>query len=111
MMNQQALQRRMRCGSRHPQQHVGELLFDTNQLLQFRNVHVLEMADFHGGSPFVDPSRIRKFKMEPEERSRPLFRSFLNMIRGLSVPSHFLVSLLPAQKIAQSVVCRSWKNS
>jgi hypothetical protein len=46
--------------------------------------------------------------MEPEERSPPLFRFLLNMIRGQSVPSHFLVSLLPARKITQSVV--GWKN-
>jgi len=47
VLDQQILQCRMCSCSCHAQQCVRELTFDTHQLLQFRNVHVLEIFDLH----------------------------------------------------------------
>lgn len=66
MMNEYALQYRMRGGSRHAQQRISELRFHAYQFLQFCKVHVLEVADFHGSDPFVSVSQ--GVRMEPEQR-------------------------------------------
>ena len=47
VIHQGVLQRRVRRGRRHAQQRFCKLALDTHQFLQFGEVHVLEIADFH----------------------------------------------------------------
>jgi hypothetical protein len=90
MMDEYALQYRMRGGSRHAQQRISELRFHAYQFLQFCKVHVLEVADFHGSDPFVSVSQ--GVRMEPEQRGAaafPFLLASLNEFRERSVPVNF----------------------
>jgi hypothetical protein len=56
MMNEGALQLRMRSGTCHAQQLAGKLRFDARKFLQLREIHVLESIDFHDGRPLLELS-------------------------------------------------------
>jgi hypothetical protein len=51
VMDQGALQRRMRGRARHAQQQFGKLLFCIEELLELGKEQFLEVADSHGGFP------------------------------------------------------------
>src|ERR1700756_1980944 len=51
VMDQCALQRRMRGGTSHPQQRVGKLDFDAQEFLKLGEIHVLEAVDDRHKAP------------------------------------------------------------